>query len=275
MNPAQKDALPAGGLNGIARFGDEADFLACRAAPSERGAIHHHQTGARTLKLTHAHLHHTILKHVVERGCAPGIAALAETFGQDAVDVRAALIALQAYHGVVLHPHNAEVWVIHPFSLAPTNFLLRKGDRAWWGNCAWCSLGAASLLGGDVTITTTLGADGEQVRLRVEGGRLRDRDYVVHFPIPMAEAWNNVVYTCSTMLLFRDRSGVEAWSRRHKLPLGDVQPAAVVFEFAKAWYGTHLHPAWRKWTRAEARELFERFGLAHPVWEIPASEGHF
>lgn len=225
--------------------------------------------------LTHAPLHHYLLKHLVEEGYAPSIADLSEHFRQPEAKVREALLALQAYHGVVLHPHNAEVWVIHPFSTAPTNFLLRKGEQAWWGNCAWCSLGAAALLGGDVTITTTLGANSEQVTLRVEEGALLDRGYYVHFPIPMTAAWDNVIFTCSTMLLFADEADIDAWCRRHNLPKGDVQPAEVVCAFAQVWYGKHLRPDWRKWTLAEARALFERFNLTHPVWQIPASEGRF
>ncbi|MBX2822758.1 MAG: alkylmercury lyase family protein [Rhodothermaceae bacterium] len=226
-------------------------------------------------ELSHSRLHYYILNHVVETGFAPSIAHLADQFGQTESAVRNALTALQAYHGVVLHPHNSEVWVIHPFSMAPTNFLLRKDEMEWWGNCAWCSLGAASLLGGDVTITTTLGANSKQVQLRIKEGTLLDSGYYVHFPIPMTNAWDNVIFTCSTMLLFAEKADIETWSRRHNLPKGDIQPAEVILEFAKVWYGNHMRADWRKWTLAEAKAIFEQFNLTHRIWEMPDSEGRF
>ncbi len=200
---------------------------------------------------------------------------LAEHFQRDAAEIVCALHALQDYHGVVLHPHNSEVWVIHPFATAPTNFLLRQGHREWWVNCAWCSLGAAALLGGDITITTTLGANGRQVTLRIEDGKLLDNEYYVHFPVPMVDVWDNVIFTCSTMLLFESEAAVTDWSGRHNIPLGDIQPVDKIFDLASTWYGRHLDTDWEKWTLEEARAIFARFELTGPIWDLPEAEGTF
>lgn len=234
---------------------------------------------------THGQLHAAILQHIIEHGVAPKVAALSERFGVPEERMIAALHALAEYHGVVLHPHTPEVWVIHPFSLAPTNFLVRAavggaavGGAAvgeWWGNCAWCSLGAAALLNRDVTITTTLGADRRQVDLHIRDGQVVETDFVVHFPIPMSQAWDNVIYTCSTMLLFEDAAHVDAWCRRHGIAKGDIQPIANVWAFARVWYGNHLNPEWTKWTTDEARAIFERFGLTSAIWQLPESKTRF
>ena len=76
--------------------------------------------------------------------------------------------------------------------------------KCWWGCCAWCSLGVAAVVDGDddVTITSSLGAHGERIDINVTNGEVSHGDFLVHFPIPMREAWNNVMYTCSNMLLF-------------------------------------------------------------------------
>lgn len=225
--------------------------------------------------LAHGQVHAAILKHVIDRGVAPEVEALALQFGVSRESMATALRALADYHGVVLHPHEPKVWVIHPFSLAPTNFLLRAGDDEWWGNCAWCSLGAAALLARDLTITTTLGANGRQVEVRIQDGRLLDTGYLVHFPVRMQDAWKNVIYTCSTMLLFDGEAQVDAWSRRHGIARGDLQPIAKVWEFARAWYGRHLDPGWTKWTSDEARALFARFGFTDATWHLPESTSRF
>ena len=38
-------------------------------------------------------------------------------------------------HGVVLHTHVCEPWVIHPFSASPTATWVESGDRGWWATC--------------------------------------------------------------------------------------------------------------------------------------------
>ena len=220
-------------------------------------------------------LHHAILSFLIERGFAPDVAELAAMLETSETDVMAGLQALQEYHGVVLHPNSSKVWVIHPFATAPTNFVVKSAKGQWWGNCAWCSLGVAALLAQDVSITTTLGAMGEQITLQIKDGQLVDSDYVVHFPVPMRNAWDNVMYTCSVMLIFKNESEVDLWCAAHRIPKGDVQPISRIWEFSKAWYGNHLNPAWTKWTTEQAAELFKQYELTSDTWNIPVSQGRF
>jgi hypothetical protein len=173
-------------------------------------------------ELSSAALHHAVLRQLVGRGGAASLAALARQFGVQTDVIAGALRELQDTHGVVPHPHVPEVWVAHPFSTAPTPFAVKHRGRVWRGNCAWCSLGVAALVGGDdVTIQTTLGAEGQPATIHVDGGRVHERLWV-HFPIPMSHAWDNVVYTCSTMLVFDSESAIDAWCARHALPRGDA-----------------------------------------------------
>jgi hypothetical protein len=224
---------------------------------------------------TLSRLHYELCRGLVDRGVIPGRDDLQDRLHCSSDELDRTLEALADDHGVVLHPGSHCVWAIHPFSLAPTPFLVESGGRSWWGNCAWCSLGIAVLAGSPCVITTTLGAEREQVRLTVSDGRVDRTDLVVHFPIPMTRAWDNVVYTCSTMLLFRDEAHVEEWTARYQIPRGDVQPVANVLELAKRWYGEHLRPDWRKKSVTEARTIFAELGFTHPVWSLPSHEGRF
>ena len=132
-------------------------------------------------RLDNSILHYTIIKFIIDYGYAPEVDELTQLLKAPESKIRLALQALQADHGVVLHPHSEKIWVIHPFSLAPTPFLVRCGDQEWWGNCAWCSLGIAALLGKDTTITTTLGANSKQIDVHVEDGKLTETNLYVHF----------------------------------------------------------------------------------------------
>lgn len=225
--------------------------------------------------LTHSDLHYQILVHIIEKGYAPDLASLAELFKVSEKEMELRLNALQEYHGVVLHPHETKIWVIHPFSLAPTNFLVKSTRGEWWGNCAWCSLGVAALLQEDVLIRTSSGAHGEPLEVHIVDGEIQEKDRWVHFPIPMRNAWDNVIYTCSTMLLFQNKEEIDDWCLRHNIEKGDVQPIDKIWQFSKKWYGNHLAPDWIKWTGTEASQIFKEFGLEHPIWQLADTKERF
>lgn len=220
-------------------------------------------------------LHYTILKYIIDNGYAPSPGVLARLLNATQDEVVKGLYALQEYHGVVLHPHQPEIWVIHPFSLAPTNFLVKSSGRTWWGNCAWCSLGIAALLQQDVVITTRIAAYDKQINIHITNGLVQEKDLFIHFPVPMKNAWDNVIYTCSNMLVFENEVQVNDWCKRHNIPRGDLQPLALIWEFSKKWYGNHLNTDWTKWTMEEAKQIFSEFGLTSETWALEQSASRF
>jgi hypothetical protein len=220
-------------------------------------------------------LHAAIVASFLTHQRAPTVSEIARQFRCDENEARAGLRALAEYHGVVLHPNVDEVWIAHPFSAAPTTFVVAHGARTWWGNCAWCSLGLVHLAGGTATIETRIGAIAEQATIRIESGKLLDTDYVVHFPIPMRSAWDNVIYTCSVMLLFRDESQVDEWCATRGIAKGDVRPIEQVWRFAAEWYAHHADVDWQKWSAKQAGEIFRRHGLTGPIWTITEEQKRF
>lgn len=220
-------------------------------------------------------VHHYALAEIIDRGSAPDDQRLAALTGAPVGEVRAALRALEENHGVVLHPNSHRIWVMHPFATAPTLFLVTREDRSWWAPCAWCALGAAVLVGGDVTIHSILGGETERASVRIVNGSLLDRDFVVHFSVPVAHAWDNVHYFCSTVLAFRGEGDVDLWCARHGIARGEVVPIERVWDLARQWYGSHLSPSWKKWTPAQAQEIFTAHGFAGPFWKIPQAGERF
>lgn len=227
------------------------------------------------MELNHSSLHFFIMSKIVSQGYAPKIDDIKQFFNKSESEVVDALRALQEYHGVVLHPQSSEVWVMHPFSTAPTNFWIESKSGSWWGNCAWCSLGAAALLEQDLTITTTLGGESKQTVIEIVDGEIVNDKLYIHFPVPMVKAWDNVTFTCSTMLMFESIEDVQDWCRRHAISMGDVQPINKIWEFSKVWYGKHLDRDWTKWSVEDAKEIFRRFELDHSIWQLPSDDGRF
>ncbi len=136
-------------------------------------------------------------------------------------------------------------------------------------------MGLVHLAGGSATIETRLGAIDDHAVIRIRNGKLLDTGYVVHFPIPMQQAWDNVVYTCSVQLLFRDEAQVNAWCAARGIPKGDVRPIEQVWNFAVEWYGRHADLDWTKWTVREAIEIFARHHLSGPVWSLADEAARF
>lgn len=228
------------------------------------------------MNLAVSQLHYTILSEIVANGYAPTVDNLAAIFQRSKDDTIKCLKDLEEYHGVVLHPKTSEVWIIHPFSLSPTNFWVKSSKGQWWGNCAWCSLGIASIIKEDVTITTTLGGENKQITFQIKDGKiLSDQPLFIHFPIPMKNAWDNVILTCSVMLVFSSEEEIEHWCQHHHYPKGDVQTIENIWNFAKVWYGNHLDQHWTKWTNEQAKDLFQQFNLTHDIWKIPDTKKTF
>lgn len=225
--------------------------------------------------ITNSNLHYSIIRGIIDNGFAPSIENLSETLKADKEEVIKGLYNLQEYHGVVLHPNEPKVWVIHPFSLAPTNFYVKSNKGEWWGNCAWCSLGVVALLKDDVKITTTVGAETNQIEINIINGEIQEKNYYIHFPIPMKNAWDNVIYTYSNMLIFENEQQVDEWTKKHNIPKGDIQPIEKIWIFSKKWYGNHLNPEWTKWTIEEAKQIFREFELENKIWDLGSSKERF
>lgn len=220
-------------------------------------------------------LHQLIISFFLDRQRPPTIGEIASHFRCGEVEARRHLRALADNHGVVLHPQSDDIWVAHPFSAAPTTCVVRSGSRRWWGNCVWCSLGVAQLAGGTAIIETRTGAIDDHASIRLERGRVLDTNFVVHFPIPMRHAWDNVIYTCSIMLLFHNEAQVDGWCVARGIPKGDVRPIEQVAAFAAEWYGHHADAHWTKWSRREAAEIFSRHNLTGPTWTLSDEEARF
>lgn len=225
--------------------------------------------------MNNSSLHETIIAFFLDHQRPPTTFEIASRFNCDESEARQALRALAENHGVVLHSNTGEVWVAHPFSAAPTTCVVKSGRHKWWGNCAWCSLGVVQLAGGTATIETRIGAIDDQVAIRIEDGKLLDTDFVVHFPIPMRQAWDNVIYTCSIMLLFRNEAQVDDWCATRGIRKGDVRPIEQVWNFAAEWYARHANADWTKWSVQEAAEIFARHNLTGPIWTLSNETARF
>ncbi len=220
-------------------------------------------------------VHHLVVRGLLDQGRAPTTSELAVLAKTDSSAIEESLRRLDATHGLVLHPHRCEPWVVHPFSTSPTHTWVAAADRGWWAPCLWCGLGISALHPDPVVIHTRIGAEAESVEIPVDRGVPRREDLWVHFPEPPRLAWGNVHHFCARLVAFSYADDARGWAARHGFPLGQVLPIAQLGDLARRWYGRHADRQWSKWTVPQARDIFKASCLNGSFWELPEAKGKF
>lgn len=135
----------------------------------------------------------TVFQALRDTGRPPSPSSIAGSLGALAADVTSALHSLADQHRLVLRPGTDEVWMAHPFSAIPTDFVVRSQGREWFANCAWDGLAVLALVG-DGTLTTRSPATGEPIMLDAAGGLVRG-EAVIHFLVPPRRFWDDIGFT--------------------------------------------------------------------------------
>ena len=124
---------------------------------------------------------------------APECAAALGISQQQAID---AYRQLAEGHVYVLEPGDpTRLRMATPFSAMPTAFEVEVGGKAYYGNCIWDALGIVSLLGGSGQVKTRCPDCGEALTMVASGRELVQKQGVVHFSVPAAHWWDDIVFT--------------------------------------------------------------------------------
>jgi hypothetical protein len=82
-----------------------------------------------------------------------------------------------------------------PFSGVQTPFRVRVGAKIYYANCAWDALGIPAALHQDAIVEASDGHTGEPVVLEVRNEQPLPQPCVIHFAVPAAQWWDNIIYT--------------------------------------------------------------------------------
>ena len=138
-------------------------------------------------------------RHIYDRtlttGSPPTVAQLAAVAGLDQAEVRDGLQRLAAGRIVVQQPASGELLMVPPFSAVPTPFLVTTKRHTSYANCAWDALGVAVMMGMSARVQTACACCGDAMSLDVHPDRPSAGGEVVHFAVPAARWWHDVVFT--------------------------------------------------------------------------------
>jgi hypothetical protein len=137
-----------------------------------------------------------IYREFIAHGAPPSPADAALALRLDESDVAAAFQRLADAHVIVLRPGSREILMAAPLSAVPTRFRVTLANgHAYFANCIWDALGVAAMLHQDATIDARCGDCDEALALVVEKERLAESSGIVHFAVPAARWWEDIVFT--------------------------------------------------------------------------------
>ncbi|HEX5500451.1 MAG TPA: organomercurial lyase [Thermomicrobiales bacterium] len=136
-----------------------------------------------------------VYRQFADRGRAPTADELAVALGADSDAIQDGLARLHDRHALLLDPADRSIRMANPFSAVPTSFRVQVGTSRYWANCAWDALGIPAALHADADIDATYGDDGAPVAIAIDGGALRGGGGVVHFPLPVARWYDDLIET--------------------------------------------------------------------------------
>jgi Alkylmercury lyase len=140
-------------------------------------------------------LRREIYAQTLTRGVPPRLADLARALDVEPSVAQAGVSRLAAGRIVVLQPGSRELLMVPPFSAVPTPFLIQTSRYNCYANCAWDALGVPLMLREPARVVAACGCCGEAMTIDVTLDHAPSTTDVIHFAVPAARWWRDVVFT--------------------------------------------------------------------------------
>ena len=137
-----------------------------------------------------------IYETIADTTKVPTAAQVADALNSSVAEVEDAFQELRSRRLLVLEPGTtSKIRMAPPFSGVETPFLVRVGEKAYYANCVWDALGVPAALHCDAAVAASDGHTGESLELEVRNGTTLPRPCAVHFAVPAARWWDDIIYT--------------------------------------------------------------------------------
>jgi hypothetical protein len=137
-----------------------------------------------------------IYKVIAETTHAPTSLEVAQALKTSTEEAEAAFQRLYEKRLLVLEPGDpSRIRMAPPFSGIKTSFAVTVGGKTYYANCAWDALGIPAALQSDGDVDATDGFTGEAISLQVRNQSPVAQECVIHFAVPAARWWDDIIYT--------------------------------------------------------------------------------
>ena len=142
-----------------------------------------------------------IYDHFLETTDAPALDDVAQKLGLAVDDVQNAFDELHTRRLLVPEPGDrSRIRMAPPFSAIPTSFKVhvngqRFDNRRYDANCVWDGLGILAALHSDGMVRARDAHSREAMTLVIRHGEPKPTPCVIHFAVPAAHWWDDIIYT--------------------------------------------------------------------------------
>ena len=121
---------------------------------------------------------------------------IALLIGSSMAEVERAFQRLYEKRLLVLEPgSSSRIRMAPPFSGMETQHRVKIEEKIYFANCAWDAFGIAAALKRDADIESTCADCDEPLTFQVRDGKPWAQECVVHFAVPAAQWWQDIIYT--------------------------------------------------------------------------------
>ena len=132
----------------------------------------------------------------VEPGTPPTTRGTAAWLTLEEEEVAESYRRLAAGRVIVLKQGTTDILMANPLSAVPTRFRATLADgRSYFGNCIWDALGIPAMLGTPARIEAVCGDCDDTIVLEASADGGVAGEGVVHFGVPAAHFWDDIVFT--------------------------------------------------------------------------------
>ncbi len=137
-----------------------------------------------------------IYETVASTAKVPASRDLARMLDTPVAAVEASFARLRQKRLLVPEPYDpGRIRMAPPFSGVETSFRVTIDDRDYYANCVWDALGVAAALHRDGVVDAEDAHTGEAMTITIREGRPVPCPCVIHFAVPAARWWNDIIYT--------------------------------------------------------------------------------
>ena len=129
-------------------------------------------------------------------GSVPSVDTIATSLGVPVSEVRQSFDRLAGGRAIVLVPGTHDIRMAAPFAGQPTDFRTMVARKTHFANCIWDAMGIPAMLHATEARIETICSDcSAPLHLELQHGEMRGDASVVHFAVPAARWWEDIVFT--------------------------------------------------------------------------------
>lgn len=136
-----------------------------------------------------------LYRHIAATAAIPTLAEMAQQLGATRNAIRDAYGHLYRSRTLVLEDDGETIRMAPPFSGVPTQHVVLANGREYFANCSWDALGIPAALHTDADVRSRCEQSGEALHLRVRDANVEPAACTIHFAVPAAHWWDDIVYT--------------------------------------------------------------------------------